>query len=114
MAKPKARDEKAAREGRPRRDKASEAEARLRDYHALGRKVLDAIEEGRFDADTLRKLSEETRYGIDTIRKALVFARVYNKEQLDELCRLRTPDEGLRAGMPLPWRHSIRGLNWRS
>ena len=31
----------------PRRDKASEAEAQLRAYHALGRKVLDRIKDGQ-------------------------------------------------------------------
>ena len=100
MAKPKAKDEKASTEGGPRRDKASEAEAQLRAYHALGLMVRDRVKEGRLDADTLQKLSEETGYGADNIRKARVFAARYTAEQLDELCKLRTPE-----GMPLPWRH---------
>ena len=54
MARPKAKDEKAPADGGPRRDKDSEAEAQLRAYHALGRKVRDRVKDGRLDADTLR------------------------------------------------------------
>src|SRR4051794_32602637 len=100
MAKPKAKDERAATEGKPRRDKASEAEAQLRAYHALGIMVRDRVKEGRLDADAVGKLGEETGHGADNIRKARVFATRYTEGQLDELCRLRTPQ-----GMPLPWRH---------
>src|SRR4051794_28081372 len=100
MAGPKARDEKSPTEGVTRRDKASVAEARLRAYHALGIMVRSRVKEGRLDADTLFKLSEETGHGADNIRKARVFATMYTAEQLDELCKLRTPE-----GMPLPWRH---------
>jgi hypothetical protein len=100
MAKSKAKDEKAATEGKPRRDKVAEAEAQLRAYHALGRKVLDRLNGGPLDAETLQRLDEETGYGFDNIRKARVFATRYTARQLDELCRLRTPQ-----GVPLPWRH---------
>src|SRR3954452_2913048 len=100
MARPKARDEKSPTEGGPRRDKASEAEAKLRAYHALGIMVRDRVKGGRLDADTVGKLGEETGHGADNIRKARVFADKYTAGQLDELCRLRTP-----RGMPLPWRH---------
>ncbi len=100
MARSKGKDEKAPAEAGPRRDKESEAEAQLRAYHALGRKVLARIKDGPLDAATLRELDEETGYGFDNIRKARVFARLYNQEQLDALCKLRTP-----SGMPLPWRH---------
>src|SRR3954447_21698657 len=100
MARPKARDEKSPTEGGPRRDRASEAEARLRAYHALGIMVRDRVKEGRLDADTLRKLDEETGYGFDNIRMARIFAAKYTAKQLDELCKLRTPE-----GMPLPWMH---------
>src|SRR3954447_11450434 len=100
MARPKARDEKSATEGLPRQDKVSEAEAQLRAYHALGLKVLDRIKDGRLDASTLRELIAETGQGADNIRKGRVFATRYTAAQLDELCKLRTPD-----GMPLPWRH---------
>src|SRR5436305_1431218 len=100
MAKPKARDETAAGEGGPRRDKASEAEARLRAYHALGWKVRGRIKGGQLDAATVRELGEETGYGADNIRTTRAFAARYTGRQLDELCRLRTP-----GGMPLPWRH---------
>ena len=99
MARSKGKDEKAPAEAGPRRDKESEAEAQLRAYHALGREVLARIEGGKLDAATLRRLDEETGYGLDNVRKARVFARVYSKEQLDDLCALRTP-----SGMPLPWR----------
>ena len=100
MARPKATDEKAATEGKPRRDKVSEAEAQLRAYHALGIMVRDRVKEGRLDAETIRKLIEETGHGADNIRKARVFAARYTAGQLDELCKLRSPE-----GMPLPWRH---------
>ena len=63
MARPKARDEKSPTEGGPRRDKASASEAQLRAYHALGIMVRDRVKEGRLDADTLTKLSEETELG---------------------------------------------------
>jgi len=99
MARPKVKDKKAPPDAVPRRDKEVEAEAQLRAYHALGREVLARIEGGKLDAATLRRLDEETGYGLDNIRKARVFARVYSKEQLDDLCALRTP-----SGMPLPWR----------
>ena len=100
MARPKGKDKKAPADVVPRRDKEAEAEAQLRAYHALGRKVLARIKDGPLDAATLRQLDEETGYGFDNIRKARLFARVYTEEQLDELCALRTP-----RGMPLPWRH---------
>jgi len=102
MARPKVKDKKdkkAPADAVPRRDKEVEAEAQLRAYHALGREVLARIEGGKLDAATLRQLDAETGYGLDNIRKARVFARVYSKEQLDDLCALRTP-----SGMPLPWR----------
>src|SRR3954452_10391294 len=60
MARPKVKDEKAPADAVPRRDKESEAEAQLRAYHALGRKVLARIKEGPLDAATLRALDEET------------------------------------------------------
>ena len=100
MAKPKSRDEKAPTEGKPKRDKASEAEAQLRAYHALGTMVRDRVKQGRLDADTILELGDETGHGADNIRKARVFAARYTAGQLDELCQLRTP-----VGMPLPWRH---------
>ena len=100
MARSKVKDKKAPAEAVPRRDKESEAEAQLRAYHALGRKVLARIKDGQLDAATLRELHEETGHGFDNLRKARVFARVYTEGQLDELCALRTP-----RGMPLPWRH---------
>jgi len=100
MAKQKAKDEKVTTEGKPRWDKASEAEAQLRAYHALGIVVRDRVKEGRLDADTVSKLGEETGHGADNIRKARVFAARYTADQLDELCGLRTPE-----GIPLPWRH---------
>lgn len=100
MANPKVNDEKGPAEGRPRRDKASEAEAQLRAYHALGIVVRDRLKEARLDADTVSKLGEETGHGADNIRKARVFAARYTADQLDELCKLRNPE-----GMPLPWRH---------
>ncbi len=100
MARPKVKDEKTPTLGGPRRDKESEAEAQLRAYHALGRKVLARIKDGPLDVATLRELDEETGHGLDNLRKARVFARVYTEGQLDELCALRTP-----RGMPLPWRH---------
>ena len=100
MARSKGKHNKAPAEVGPRRDKESEAEAQLRAYHALGRKVLARIEGGKLDAATLRALDEETGYGLDNIRKARVFARLYTQSQLDVLCALRTP-----RGMPLPWRH---------
>src|SRR4051812_32368582 len=99
MAKPKAKEEKAATEGRPRRDKVSEAESQLRAYHNLGRKVIARVKEGRLDADMIQELSDETGHGADNIRKARVFATRYTDTQLDELCKLRTPE-----GRPLPWR----------
>ena len=100
MGRPKVKGKKAPADAVPRRDKEAEAEAQLRAYHALGRKVLARIKEGPLDAATLRALDEETGYGLDNIRKARLFARVYTVEQLDELCALRTP-----GGMPLPWRY---------
>ena len=100
MARPKGKDGKSSAAVVPRRDKEAEAEAQLRAYHALGRKVLARIEDGELDAATLRALHEETGYGFDNLRKARVFARLYTPEQLDALCRLRTP-----SGRPLPWRH---------
>ena len=100
----KTRNETSAAGGGPARDKVSMEEARLRAYHALGEKVVALLKGAKLDADTLQKLHEETGYGFDAIRKARVFAKVYTKVQLDELCKLRTPEEGLRAGMPLSWR----------
>ena len=100
MAKPKAKDAKVFTEVRPRPDTAAEAEAQLRAYHALGIMVRDRVKEGRLDAETIRKLIEETGHGADNIRKARVFAARYTAGQLDELCKLRNP-----GGMPLPWRH---------
>ena len=99
MASPNGKGEKAPRGGAPRRDKASLAEAQLRAYHDLGVKVNARVKEGRLDTVTLQKLTGETGYGADNLRKARVFAAKYSSEQLDELCRLRTPE-----GMPLPWR----------
>src|SRR4051794_24322241 len=98
MPKPKAEVEKAPTESGPGWDRASQAEAQLRAYHALGIIVRDRVKEGRLDADTLRRLSIETGHGFDNIRKARVFAARYTAAQLDALCKLRTP-----AGMPLPW-----------
>ena len=100
MAKSTVKDEKASAEVGPRRDKESEAEAQLRAYHALGRKVLARIKDGKLDVTTLRALHEETGHGFDNLRKARVFARLYTEGQLDQLCALRTP-----GGMPLPWRY---------
>src|SRR3954447_13547750 len=100
MAKLKAREGTKATENKPRRDKVAEAEAQLRAYHALGRKVLGRLQGGPLDASTLRELDDETGYGFDNLRKARVFATRYTEAQLDELCRLRTPE-----GRPLPWRH---------
>lgn len=98
MARPKAKDQKSPIEGGPRRDK--EAEAQLRSYHALGRKELARIEDGMLDAATLRELHQETGYGLDSIRRARVFARVDTEEQLDDWCALRTS-----AGVPLSRKH---------
>src|SRR4051812_44059558 len=100
MARPKAKDEKVFTEAKPRPDKATEAEAQLRAYHALGLLVRARVGEGRLDAATIQKLHEETGHGFDNIRKARVFAARYTAGQLDELCKLRTPE-----GRPLPWRH---------
>ena len=100
MGRPKVKGKKAPADAVPRRDKESSAEARLRAYHALGRKVLARIKDGPLDAATLRELHEETGHGFDNLRKARVFARIYTEGQLDELCSLRTP-----RGMPLPWRY---------
>ena len=79
MARSKIKDEKAPTEVRPRRDKESEAEAQLRAYHALGRKVLARIKDGPLDAATLRALHEETGHGFDNLRKARLFARIYTE-----------------------------------
>jgi hypothetical protein len=100
MAKLEAKEGTTATGDTPRRDKASEAEAQLRAYHALGRKVLDRLQGRPLDAATLLELDAQTGYGFDNLRKARVFATRYTPRQLDELCRLRTP-----AGRPLPWRH---------
>ena len=99
MAKSKVKDEKAPAGVVPRRDKESEAEAQLRAYHALGRKVLARIKDGPLDAATLRELHEETGHGFDNLRKARVFARVYTQEQLDALCKLRTPKQDRRINL---------------
>jgi len=104
MAKPQAKGLRAAKRRDPARDKASEAVAQLRAYHALGKKGLALAKGTKLDADTRQMLHEATGFGSDTIRKARVFAKVYTEAQLDELCKLRLPDEGLRAGMPLAWR----------
>ena len=100
MTRPKAKDAKAVTQGKPRRDKASEAEAQLRADHALGIVVRDRVKEGRLDAETVRRLGEESCHGADNICKARVVAAMYTANQFDELCKLRTPE-----GMPLPWRH---------
>lgn len=88
MARPKAKVEKASTRGGLRRNKASEAEAQLRAYHALGVLVRDRVAVGRLDAETVRRLGAETGYGADNIRKARVFATRYTAEQLDALCWL--------------------------
>ena len=49
MAKHRAKEGTPATEAIPRRDKASEAEAQLRAYHALGRMVIDRVRDGRLD-----------------------------------------------------------------
>jgi hypothetical protein len=100
MAKPKAQGVTAATGRKPRRDKATEAEAELHAYHVLGLKVISRVKDGRLDAQTAQELIAETGYGADTIRKTCVLAVRYSARQLDELCQLRTP-----AGMPLCWRH---------
>ena len=100
MAKHRAMEGTPAAEEVRRRDKPTEAEDQLRDYHFLGRIVLDRIQGGPLDLTTLRELSARTGYGYDNLRKARVFARRYTRHQFDALCRLRTP-----AGKPLPWRH---------
>lgn len=105
MAKSKARQEEVVTESKPRRDRAAEAEAQLRGYHALGRKALALVKDGRTDPEGRRKLGEQSGHCTDDIRKAQVFASSYTAEQLDELCKLRTP-----KGMPLPWRHLRRLL----
>ena len=97
MAKPKSKIERPPTEVKPKRDKVAEAEAQLRAYHALGILVRDRAKVGRLDADTLLKLTGETGYGADNLRKARVFVARYTDKQLDELCKLRTPE-----GMPLP------------
>ena len=117
MAKPTTRNGNSSTGRHPRRDKVSEAEAQLRAYHALGILVRDRVKEGRLDAETIRKLTEETGHGADNIRKARVFAARYTAGQLDELCKLRTPE-----GMPLPWRQVRQllmlppgeGRHWRN
>ena len=91
MARSKVKVEKAPAEAGPRRDKESEAEAQLRAYHALGRKVLARIKDGPLDVATLRELHEETGHGFDNLRKARVFARLYSQGQLDELCACGPP-----------------------
>ena len=50
MARPKGKDKKASADAVPRRDKESEVEAQLRDYHVLGRKVLARIKEGQLES----------------------------------------------------------------
>jgi hypothetical protein len=104
MAKPQAKGLKAAKRRDPARDKASEEEARLRAYHALGKKVLALAEDAKPGEDPVKKLHKETGDGVDKLRKARVFARVYDDDELDDLCKLRMPDQGLRANMPLAWR----------
>src|SRR4051794_23164165 len=100
MAKSRSKDGKTATEGRPRPDKAVQAEARLRAYHALGQKVLERIAPtGQLDRDTLDQLIAETGHGFSTLDMARIFARAYTPMQLDTLCALRTP-----RGLPLAWR----------
>jgi hypothetical protein len=100
MARPQAKDGKAATDGNPRPDKAAQVEAQIRAFHALGQAVIARVGgTGDIDATTLADLMKKTGEGRDNIRKARVFARVYKSEELDVLCRLRTPQ-----GLPLSWR----------
>jgi hypothetical protein len=83
-----------------RGDKASQADAPLHAYHSLGLKVIARAKEATLDTVTLQKLSEETGYCADNLRKARVIVARYSAGLIDELCYLRTP-EGMAGRYPL-------------
>ena len=93
-------------------DAAAATIATIRKYYNFGTRARDAFPEGaKQDSRTIRELATEARVSPDLIRKARVFARLYDEPALEDLLRLRTP-----AGMPLSWshiRHRAVVSSWR-
>jgi hypothetical protein len=86
-------------------DTAAATIATIRKYYNFGKRARDVFPEGaKQDSRTIRQLATEAGVSPDLIRKARVFARLYDEPALEDLLRLRTP-----VGMPLSWSH-IRHL----
>jgi hypothetical protein len=71
--------------------RAQEIVGKLRYYHQLG-------QTSQSDKRTTVELAVENGIGISTAFKARAFARLYEKKELNNLCKLRRPD-----GLPLNW-----------
>jgi hypothetical protein len=89
-----ARSPEVARKKRP--DLAAEAESRLRHLHAVGREALARFPVGAaIDPATVHVIDDREGLRLDNMQRACQFARGYSEQDLEELCRLRTP-----GGMP--------------
>jgi hypothetical protein len=78
----------------------------LRGWYELGKEVRTKADGTCGVAGMIRRLNEELRYTGDQVQKAVAFARGYSPGELEELCRLRTPD-----GKPLTYSHVRRLLS---
>jgi hypothetical protein len=89
-----------------RRRAAAAAERRLREHYELGREALACFPDGETrDPATIARLADRQGVTRDLVWKAADFARRYTPEELEKLCRLRTP-----ARMPLSFSHVRRLL----
>ena len=71
-------------------------------YWMMGLKINSFYErKGNYGKGTLEKLSLEVGIGIDTLRKAIKFAKVYNEEQIKTL---------LNGNFTLQWNHIAQNL----
>jgi hypothetical protein len=78
----------------------------IRAWYDLGKEILRNANHAGGVADMIRRLNEELGYKGDMVQKAVAFARNYSAEDLEELCRLKTPGD-----KPLTFSHVRRLLS---
>ena len=99
MAKRKPQSTRLGKGLEPASGKAEEKIATLRKYYNIGLRALGKAPDGsKQEPESIKDLAKEAGVGTDTIRKAITFARAYNKGDLQRLLALRDRD-----GEPLGW-----------
>ena len=81
----------------PPKDGNAETKPRdLREWYDLGRKVRGRFPDkhAHYDADTIKQLKEELGISKEFLWKAVDCSKRYNRKELEELCRLRSPLAG--------------------